>query len=90
LRGRAEQLFKAITTAQVDASIWREQRALAETARDTGAVGDALAAYRERIDRLPTGDASGAAPLLDSAWARWEEIAARVGLARSEAVGCDG
>jgi hypothetical protein len=88
LRVRAEQLFQAISVAQVDASIWREQRALADTTHAIGDVGDALAAYRDRLDGLRPGDAAGALSLLDIAWAQWEQTAARLGLSRSEAIGC--
>jgi hypothetical protein len=88
LHGRADSLFQAITTAHVDPSVWRDQRSLAELVRDIGDVGDALAVYRNRIDRLPPGDASGALSLLDAAWKQWETVAASVGMARAEDVGC--
>jgi hypothetical protein len=88
LRGRADQLFQAITTAQVDASIWREQRTLADVVHDIGDVGDALAAYRDRVDGLRPGDASGALGLLDDAWTKWEQTADRLGMSRAEAISC--
>jgi hypothetical protein len=88
LRGRADQLFQAVTTSQIDPSVWREQRALADVVYDIGGVGDALAAYRDRIDRLPPGDASGALSLLDKAWKQWDDVAARMGMGRSEVISC--
>jgi hypothetical protein len=88
LRGRADQLFQAVTNAQVDASIWREQRTLADVAHDIGDLSDALAAYRDRLDGLRPGDASAALALLDNAWANWEQIADRIGLSRAEAINC--
>jgi hypothetical protein len=90
LRGRSDQLFQAITTATVDASVWRDQRLLADVAHDVGGVGDALAAYRDRLDGLKPGDAAGALSLLDDAWGRWEQTAARLGLGRAEPIGCGG
>jgi hypothetical protein len=88
LRGRADQLMQAISNTQVDASIWREQRLLADVVHDVGRFGDALAAYRDRLDGLRPGDASGALPLLDDAWAQWEQVAVRAGLTRAEAISC--
>jgi hypothetical protein len=88
LRGRADQLFQAVTTAQVDASIWREQRSMADVVHDIGDVGDALAAYRDRLDGVRPGDAAGALSLLDDAWARWESTATRLGIGRAEAINC--
>jgi len=88
LRGRADQLFQAITTAQVDSAAWRDQRSLAQVAHDLGGVADALAIYRNRIDRLPPGDASGALSLLNDAWKQWDTVAATVGMARVEVIGC--
>ncbi len=90
LRGRADQLFEAITTATVDPSIWRDQRTLADIIHDVGPVGDALAAYRDRLDRVQPGDAGGALSLLDDAWAQWDQTAGRLGLARAEVIGCGG
>jgi hypothetical protein len=88
LHGRADQLFQAITSAQLDQSVWREQRMLADLVADIRLVGDALASYRDPLDWLPPGDASGALTLLDRAWAQWESTAGRLGLARAEAIGC--
>jgi hypothetical protein len=88
LRGRADQLFQAVSTSQIDPNVWREQRALADVVHDLGGVGDALAAYRDRIDRLPPGDASGVLSLLDTAWKQWDEVATRMGLSRSEPIAC--
>jgi hypothetical protein len=90
LRGRADQLFQAITTATVDPSIWRDQRTLADIIRDIGPVGDALAAYRDRLDRAQPGDAGGGLGLLDDAWAMWDQTTTRLGLGRAEAIGCSG
>jgi hypothetical protein len=88
LHGRADQLVQAITTAQIDPSTWREQRALADQVHDLLEVGDALSAYRDRIDRIAPGDAAGALGLLDRAWLQWEAAATRFGLSRSEGIGC--
>jgi hypothetical protein len=90
LRARADQLFQSITTAQVDTSIWREQRELADIAYGIGDVGDALAAYRDRVDWLPPGDATAAMALLDNAWGKWELTAGRLRLGRAEPITCAG
>jgi hypothetical protein len=86
LHGRADQLFQSVTAARVDQSVWREQRLIADVAADIHVVGDSLAAYRDRLDSLAPGDASGALTLLDRAWAQWEATAARLGMGRSEAI----
>jgi hypothetical protein len=88
LHGRADQLVQAITAGQVDPNVWREQRALADQVHDLLDVGDALRAYRDRIDRIPPGDAASELKLLDNAWLRWEAAAARFSAARSELIGC--
>jgi hypothetical protein len=88
LRARADQLLQAVTNAQIDTAFWREQRDLADAVYDLLGIGDALVAYRNRIDALPTGDATGALGLLDRAWASWEVSSARFGLSRSEAITC--
>jgi hypothetical protein len=88
LRGRADQLFQAITREQVAADLWREQRDLADITHDLSDVGDALAAYRDRVDRLQPRDASAGVSLLDAAWAAWDQTASRLGLSRSEPIGC--
>jgi hypothetical protein len=88
LHGRTDQLVQAITNAQIDPSLWREQRALADQVHDLLDVGDALRAYRDRIDRVPPGDAVSAWSLLDRAWLQWEAAAVRFGLSRSEPIGC--
>jgi hypothetical protein len=90
LHSRADQLFQAITSTQVDQGVWREQRLIADVVSDIRLVGDALATYRDRIDGLPPGDASGALTLLDRAWAQWEATAARLGLPRAENIACSG
>ena len=88
LHGRADQLFQAITKAQIDPARWREQRALADATHDLQDLGDALQAYRARIDALPPGDASASFKLLDSAWTLWEVIAGRFGVSRGEQIEC--
>lgn len=86
LHGHADQLQQAVTTTQIDPSAWREQRALADAIHDMRDLGDALSAYRDRIDTLPPGDASGALSLLDRGWTQWDAVAARFGLARAEPI----
>lgn len=86
LHGRADQLLAAATTTTIDPTLWRTQRDLAETTHGLVDLGDALRAYRNRIDRVPPGDASSALELLDKAWAQWEATAGRMGLSRSEAI----
>ena len=88
LRGRAEQLFLAVTNAQINPDLWREQRRTADAAHDLVDLGSAVAAYRDRIDRLGVGDASGALDQLDKVWVQWEASAARWQVSRSEAIGC--
>src|SRR5579859_2692690 len=88
LHGRAEQLFQSVTTTHIDASLWREQRKLADATHDLLDLGDALGAYRNRIDVLPPGDAANALSLLDRAWTQWDTAAARWGLGRAEPIDC--
>jgi hypothetical protein len=88
LRGRAEQLFRAVTMAGLDQSVWREQRALADATHNLLDLGDALGAYRDRVDALPPGDAAGGLELLDAAWSQWDAAAARWSISRSEPVPC--
>jgi hypothetical protein len=88
LHGRAEQLLLAVTTAALDAKLWREQRRLADATHELVDLGDALSAYRNRLDGLSPGDASGALGLLDKAWAQWDAAAARWGTSRAEPIGC--
>jgi hypothetical protein len=90
LGGRAEQLFKAVTTASLDPALWREQRVLADSTHTLLDLGGALGAYRARIDLLLPGDAAGAMGLLDAAWAQWDTAAARWSVSRSEAISCGG
>ena len=87
LHGRADQLVQAITTAQVDPDLWRERRVLADQVHDLIDVGDVLGAYRDRVDRIPLGDASSAWALLDRAWLQWDAAAARFGVTRFEHIG---
>jgi hypothetical protein len=87
--GRAEQVLIAFSRAPYDPSAWRERRAFADAVQDLVDLGDALAAYRQRVDRLaPRGDGSSALGLLESAWTRWDAVAARWGLSRAEALAC--
>jgi hypothetical protein len=88
LNGRAQQLFQAVTTAQLDPSLWREQRDLADATHDLVGLSDVLAAYRDQIDHLPPGDAVPALSLLDRGWAQWDAVAARWGTSRAAAVMC--
>src|SRR6266851_3905597 len=88
LHGRAQQLLESVTTTKIDPSLWREQRRLADATHDLLDLGDALGAYRKRIDILPPGDAASALGLLDQAWAQWDTAAARWGIARAEPIDC--
>jgi hypothetical protein len=88
LHDRANQLFQAITTASIDPALWRTQRSMADATRSLLTLGDALQAYRDGVDRLPPGDASGALGVLDRAWGQWDGAAAQWGLNRSEAIAC--
>ncbi len=90
LRGRAQQLFESVTTTKIDPSLWREQRRLADATHDLLDLGDALGAYRNRVDVLPPGDAGNALSLLDRAWAQWDTAAARWGISRAESIDCAG
>jgi len=90
LHGRADHLFTAVTTARIDPNLWRNQRVLADATHDLLDLADALGAYRDRVDTLPPGDASGALTLLDIAWARWDAAAARWSISRAESIGCSG
>jgi hypothetical protein len=88
LHGRADQLFTIVTTARIDPNQWRSQRTLADATHDLLDLGDALGAYRDRVDSLSPGDASGALPLLNTAWAQWDAAAARWGTGRAESIAC--
>jgi hypothetical protein len=88
LHGRAEQLFQAITVARIDATLWREQRALADAAHDLLDLGDTLGAYGDRLGPLPPGDASSALGALEASWAQWDAAAERWGTSRAEAIAC--
>jgi hypothetical protein len=87
-RGRAEQLFQAITMARIDPTLWREQRTLADAAHDLLDLADALGAYADRLGPMSPGDASSALGLLDTAWGRWDASAARWGISRAETISC--
>jgi hypothetical protein len=88
LHGRAEQLFRAVTTATLDPTVWREQRALADATHNLLDLGDALGGYRDRVDVLPPGDAAGGLELLDAAWSQWDAAAARWSISRWEPIQC--
>jgi hypothetical protein len=89
LHGRAEQLFQRVSGAQVDPGVWRQQRDLATWTNDLLDLGDALDAFRTRVDRLaPGSDATQTWELLDRAWQRWDISAARWGVSRSEPIAC--
>jgi hypothetical protein len=88
LHGRAAQLFESVTTSRIDPGLWREQRKLADATHDLLDLGEALGAYRNRIDVLPPGDAANALGLLDQAWARWDTAAAQWGIGRAEPIQC--
>src|SRR5216683_302588 len=90
LHGRAEQLLQSVTTTKIDPSLWREQRKLADATHDLLDLGEALGAYRNRLDVLPPGDAANALGLLDQAWARWDTAAAHWGIGRAEPIECAG
>jgi hypothetical protein len=87
--GRAEQVLVAVGRSSYDPTGWRERRAFAEAVQDLLTLGDALAAYRARVDHLaPAGDGSSALGLLDEAWAHWDRSAERWGLSRAEPIAC--
>ncbi len=88
VHGRADQLFRMVTTARMDPNAWRTQRALADATHDLLDLSDALSAYRDRVDALPPGDASGALPLLKTAWERWDSAATRWGISHAESIRC--
>jgi hypothetical protein len=88
LHAHADQLMAQLTMASVDPTLWREQRALAQTAHDLGLLGEALQAFRDRADRLPAGEVMGSVSLLDSAWTKWDALATQFGLSRGDAIGC--
>jgi hypothetical protein len=89
LHGRAEQLFLQVSTSQVDPAYWRQRREFAEATNDLLELGQALAAYRTRVDFLaPGGDGTAAWDVLDSAWARFDAAANRWGFSRAEPVAC--
>jgi hypothetical protein len=89
MHGRTEQLFLAVSAAQLDPGRWRQQRDLADATHDLIELGDALGAYLTRVERLtPRSDGTEAWPLLDGAWQRWDANAARWGVSRAELIGC--
>ena len=89
LHGRAEQLFKVVASSPIDPSAWRERRELADATHGLIDLGDALAAYPDRVDHLyPGGDGSAAFDLLEQAWSEWMANAARWGVTRDEPIAC--
>jgi hypothetical protein len=89
LHGRAEQLFLGVSTAQVDAALWRQQRDMADGANLLVDLGDALRAYRERLDHLDAAsDGTAVWELLDRVWAQWDASATRWRVSRTELVAC--
>jgi hypothetical protein len=89
LKGRAEQLLIAVSSATLDAGLWREQRVVAAAANELIRLGEALLAYRERLSQLaPASDGTEAWDLLDRAWQRWDTSAAHWGVSRAEPVAC--
>jgi hypothetical protein len=86
LHGRADQLFLGVSNAHIDPSLWRQQRSAADSAHVLIDLGDALQAYRDRVDRLPSGDAAGALLLLDRAWSLFQTAAERWGTDRGEII----
>jgi hypothetical protein len=65
------------TRPSIDQRLRREQRRLADSILDLFNLGDALLEVRDRFDRLPTSDGSGAPGLLGRAWAQWDRAATR-------------
>jgi hypothetical protein len=88
VRGRADLLFQAVTTARIDPNLWREQRNLADATHDLVDLSESIGAYRDRVDVQPPGDTLGALGLLDKAWKQWDDVAARWGMSRSELLPC--
>jgi len=88
LHGRAEQLFRGVSTATLDPPVWREQRSLADATHNLLDLGDALGAYRDRVDTLPPGDAAGGLELLEAAWSQWDAAAVGWSISRSEPIAC--
>jgi hypothetical protein len=87
--GRAEQLFNLVVNARVDPGWWREQRTLADAIGELRQLGDALLAYRARVDWVgPNSDGTATWGALDAALQRWDTAAARWGVSRSEPLGC--
>jgi hypothetical protein len=86
LRGRADLLFTAVTTAKIDPNLLRDQRRLGEATHNLLDLADALSAYRDRINAMPRGDGTGALALLDKAWSQWASAAADWGISRSETI----
>jgi hypothetical protein len=89
LHGRAEQLFLTISSRQVSADWWRQQRDMAQWARDLMDLGDALASYNARVERFGTrSDGTEAWDMLDRTWAQWESSAQRWAVSRAESIAC--
>ena len=89
LAGRSEQLFLQVTNRQLSATVWRQQRSLADATMTLSELAEALQAYQARVQRLPPAtDATLTWDLLDRAWQRWETSAARWGISRAEPLAC--
>ncbi len=89
LRGRAQQLFLAIARSEVNPAAWREQRDWAQSAQELVDLGDALNAYRARLERIPADSrAMDTQDALDQVWARWESSASQWGASRVERIAC--
>jgi hypothetical protein len=91
LHGRAENLFNTVANAGFDSALWRQRRDLADATSGLLDLGDALRAYRDRVDGLPPGgDGTEAWDLIDRAWARWDAGASRWGMSHAESISCTG
>jgi hypothetical protein len=85
---RANQLFTTIRSTPFSEAEWRQQREMADAAHELVDLADMLAAYRDVVDTLGNGDASGTVPVLDRAWTKFDTAAERWSFSRSEAIGC--
>lgn len=88
MRPRANQLFTTIRTTPFSEAEWRQQRDMADAAHELVDLADMLAAYRDVVDTLGNGDASGTIPVLDRTWTQFDTAAERWSFSRSEAIGC--
>ena len=89
LAGRADQLFLRVLNAQLDRSLWREQREMADQANELVTLGEALNAYRGTLERLPPrSDGTDAWAALDRLWASWTACAGQWNVSRTESISC--